>query len=232
MIGTVFSPDFWTIRLPEDFVTSSTSASPAYQAYLAALNILDADLFALTEKVGDWMDPSANTVKGVEGNHLFPRAHLRDLDITNTKLVNQVANFAPTDWATNNLISDRAPSDYWPELAAARSLTGSTLANQQFWHALPEGWEALSYEEFLVARRQLMAQVVKAGFGRLEDPNYQPEVPGTEPEAPDEPVITDLTTIELFAAGLLKAGDLPTTADPEDDTIAEMLPPGESEPSD
>lgn len=73
----MFSLDYWTIRLPEDFVTSSTSASPAYQAYLAALNILDADLFALTEKVRDWMDPSANTVKGVQGHHLFPRAYLR-----------------------------------------------------------------------------------------------------------------------------------------------------------
>jgi hypothetical protein len=226
VIDTVFSPDYWTIRLPEDFVTSSTSASPAYQAYLAALNILDADLFALTEKVRDWMDPSANTVKGVEGHHLFPRAYLKTLGITNTKQVNQVGNFAPTDWATNNLISDRAPKEYWPELAATRSLTGNTLANQRFWHALPDGWEVFSYDEFLVARRQLMAQVVKAGFGRLADPNYQPDVPGTEPTAADEPAITDLTTIELFATGLLHAGDLLTTADPENDTIAEITEDG------
>ena len=78
VLGTVLTPDFWTIRLPDDFITSSTSASPAYQGYLATLNILDADLFALNGKVRDWMDPSAATIKDVEGHHLFPKAYLRD----------------------------------------------------------------------------------------------------------------------------------------------------------
>lgn len=222
VIETVFSPDYWTIRLPEDFVTSSTSASPAYQAYLAALNVLDADLFALSEKVRDWMDPSANTVKGVEGHHLFPRGYLKTLDITNTKRVNQVANFAPTDWATNNLISDRAPREYWPEVVADRHLADKSLANQKFWHALPEGWEDLPYEEFLTARREHMAQVVKAGFSRLTDPNYEPDLSAAGASVTEEPGITDLTTIELFSAGLLQAGDLLTPSDPERDIIAEI----------
>lgn len=38
--------------------------------------------------------------------------------------------------------------------------------------------------------------------------------------------MTDLTTIELFAVGLLHAGDLLTTADPENDTIAEITDDG------
>ena len=51
VIATILTNDFWSIRLPDDFNSSSTSASPAYQAYLAALNILGADLFMLHGKV-------------------------------------------------------------------------------------------------------------------------------------------------------------------------------------
>ena len=34
----------------------------------------------------------------------------------------------------------------------------------RFWHALPEGWEHMEYGEFLLARRILIAQVVRAAF--------------------------------------------------------------------
>ena len=106
VIATVLTQDFWDIRLPDDFITSTTGA-PAYKAYLAALNILDADLFAINEKAWVWMDPSAGTATGVETHHLFPRAHLKREEITTTRRINQVANYAPTDSATNKIIGDR-----------------------------------------------------------------------------------------------------------------------------
>ena len=133
----------------DDFITSSTFVSPAYQAYVASLNILDADLFLLDEKIRDWMDPTAAATRSVEGHHLFPQEYLRaKKGIASMKRINQVANIAPTDWATNNLISDRPPHDYWPDLVASRHLTGDRLKNQQYWHALPEHWESMSYEDF------------------------------------------------------------------------------------
>ena len=226
VIDTVLTPDFWTIRLPDDFITSSTSASPAYQGYLAALNILDADLFALNGKVKDWMDPSAATIKDVEGHHLFPKAYLRDeLGIANTKRINQVANFAPTDWVTNNFISDRPPSKYWPELVEKRSLKGSTLDKQRFWHALPENWASLSYDDFLAQRRILMASVTREGFSKLSDPNYQPKVEGV---VVTEAVVAavEVTLADLLSASLLKSGDLLIPADPERTTIAEITDDG------
>jgi hypothetical protein len=227
VIETVLTPDFWTIRLPDDFITSSTSASPAYQGYLAALNILDADLFALNGKVRDWMDPSAATIKDVEGHHLFPKAYLRDeLDITNIKRVNQVANFAPTDWVTNNFISDRPPSEYWPELVEKRTLKGKTLENQCFWHALPSNWVALSYDDFLAERRVLMSAVTREGFSKLSDPNYQPKVEGVAPGAVGETTVVDVTLVDLMNAGLLKPGDLLIPMDPERTTIAEVTEDG------
>jgi hypothetical protein len=227
VIDTVLTPDFWTIRLPDDFITSSTSASPAYQGYLAALNILDADLFALNGKARDWMDPSAATIKDVEGHHLFPKAYLRDeLDITNIKRVNQVANFAPTDWVTNNFISDRPPSEYWPELVEKRVLKGKTLENQCFWHALPNNWAALSYDDFLAERRVLMSAVTREGFNKLSDPNYQPNVEGVVPGAVGETTVVDVTLVDLMNAGLLRAGDLLIPVDPERTTIAEITEDG------
>ena len=222
VISTVLTPDFWTIRLPDDFVTSSTSASPAYQGYLAALNILDADLFALNGKVKDWMDPSAATIKDVEGHHLFPKAYLRGLGITNTKRVNQVANFAPTDWVTNNFISDRPPSEYWPELVEKRSLIGPTFENQRFWHALPDNWAALTYDDFLVERRVLMARVTSEGFSKLSDPNYQPKVEGAVLAEVEDGSLVNVTLIDLVLAGLLKPGDRLIPVDPERTTIAEI----------
>lgn len=225
-IATTLTNDYWAIRLPEDFVTSSTSASPVYNAYLAALNILDADLFALNGKVRDWMDPSAGTTRDVEGHHLFPRAYLRDhLGITDIRRVNQVANYAPTDWVTNNLISDRAPAEYWSELVADRQLEGERLEQQRFWHALPEGWESMGYDEFLVARRVLMAKVTHEGFRRLSDPNYSPPSLAATAAGTDDSLV-GVSVLDLLEAGVLRPGDLLTPADSEVQTPAEVTEEG------
>lgn len=225
VIDTVFTSDFWSIRLPDDFITSSTSASPAYQGYLAALNILDANLFAMHGKVREWMDPSAGTMKDVEGHHLFPRAYLDRLGIKGIKKINQVANFAPTDWPTNLLISDRPPNEYWPELVSTRSLKGDTLKNQMFWHALPENWETLEYEDFLNKRRFLMAKVVRDGYMRLCDPEYQPNVDEGK-SISDEGNSINVTLTELVISGLVKVGDLLSPVNPERDSVAEVIEGG------
>ena len=223
VIATVLTQDFWGIRLPDEFITSSTAAAPAYKAYLAALNILDADLFAINEKAWVWMDPSAGTATGVEAHHLFPKAYLKRQGITTTRRINQVANFAPTDSATNQIIADRPPSEYWPELAAGRKLTGEVLEHQQFWHALPDGWESMRYDEFLDKRRHAMARVTEEGFRQLSDAHYKPNTGPAGPAAPEQDTDTPVALSELVAAGVLKPGDLLIPADPErNDTIAEI----------
>ena len=223
VIATVLTPDFWGIRLPDEFITSSTAVSPAYKAYLAALNILDADLFAINEKAWVWMDPSAGLATGVEAHHLFPKGYLKTQEITTPRRVNQVANFAPTDSATNKIISDRRPSEYWPKLIADRNLTGEVLKHQQFWHALPDGWESMDYDEFLHKRRRAMAQVAHEAFRRLSDPHYTPMPGPATPAAPGQDTVKATSLSELVASGVLKTGDLLIPADPErDDTIAEI----------
>lgn len=111
-IAITVTHDFWEFNAPQSLVSSSFKLSPVYQCYLAALNYLDAEMFMLRMKVREWMDPALPAIKGLKGHHLVPRHYQESfLGITDNKRINQVANFAPTDWQTNLLISDRAPAD-------------------------------------------------------------------------------------------------------------------------
>lgn len=221
VIDNTLTNDYWAIRLPDDLISSSQSASPAYQAYLAALNILEADLFALNDKMSHWLDPTATTVKDVETHHLFPKEYLKSqLGITDMKRINQIANFAPTDWATNILISDDPPSIYWPKLTAERSyLTGELLSRQQFWHALPPGWQDMDYSTFLDARRALMAKVIHAGYQRLSDATYQPDLSQAAEPVIEEPVVA-IELHELIERGLLSTTSILQGAESEGDILA------------
>ena len=220
-ISTEFTSDFWSIRLPDALETSSKT-SPAYQAYIAALNILDANLFLLDETVRNWMDPNWGSTVKVEEHHLFPRAHLRSLEITGTRRVNQVANYAPTDSDTNKRISARPPSEYWPDLLGQRKISGEALRRQRFWYALPEGWENLDYWEFLQQRRRLMAEVVHQGYLRLLDPGYVPQMGDDLNAWVDDETTRGLRLPDLVDAGLLRPGDILGPVDPERPTVAEI----------
>lgn len=215
-IAVTVTNDFWEFNVPQSLVASSYKLSPVYQCYLAALNILDADMFMLRMKVREWMDPSLPAVKGLEGHHLVPR-HYQEavLGISDNKRINQVANFAPTDWQTNLLISDRSPSEYWPELVAERG--GDTdsewLANQKYWHALPEKWETLPYDSFLAQRRTLIARVTRDAFEQLSHNGLR------SPEAAAGPLMQQANPSEMSLSAMvadkyLVAGDQLGPTDP------------------
>lgn len=212
IVDSQLTSDFWRYNMPQQLITSGPGLSPHYQCYLAALNILDAQMFMLDSRVRDWMDPSQPAIKGTEGHHLFPRAYQEKvLGTTDIKRINQAGNFAPTDWSTNITISDRPPAEYWPDLVAARVKNQSWLEKQMYWHALPKGWEHMDYEDFLGARRSLIAQVTRDAFDRLTGGNVQPVEPaGLTPEPIEEPTLSDLVEREL-----LKPGDLLDPVDPE-----------------
>jgi len=69
------------------------------------------------------------------------------------------------EWDDNIAISDAPPSQYWPKYA--ERFDPETLAAMMRWHALPQDWWALSYEDFLVARRPLIADVIRQGYVKL-----------------------------------------------------------------
>jgi len=129
--------DYWAITLPNDLATSA-SKSPALLAYIAALDILDADALLSTGKVRGRLDPAITARKGIERHHIFPRAYLRSqLKITDNREINQIGNMAMVEWADNIAISDNAPDIYWPAQLSAKGLPSETLRRQMYWHALP-----------------------------------------------------------------------------------------------
>jgi hypothetical protein len=71
-----------------------------------------------------------------------------------------------------------------------------------------------------------MATVVKAGFSKLSDPNYQPNIERAVRTDVEEPPPVTVALTDLVLAGLLKPGDLLVPADSEKTTIAEITEDG------
>jgi hypothetical protein len=196
-------------------------------AYIAALNILDADVLLSTTKVRSRLDPAITLKKGIERHHLFPKGYLKSaLGISDTKRTNQIANFALVDWIENIAISDLAPSTYWPAQVEAKRLEGARLRDAMYWHALPDGWPEMPYEDFLVARRKQMAIVVRDALARVTDASYQPafSTPPTLAAAAEKPPPSSLR--QLVDADLVPSGTTLVTGGDTDMRVAHVLPDG------
>ena len=187
VIDTQLTSDFWSVTLPDHF-ESSSAWSPLLFSYYASLNLLDAKALFSNMKIHDLFDPGLKQVKSpVERHHLFPKAYLSSIGVTGTARTNQIANFAFVEWATNTAISDKNPSEYFPEYF--EKLPPPDRAQAVFWHALPPKWEHMEYFEFLRARRRLLAAVVKVGFDYLRSGGVQPAKPS---HSAGLPTVSDL----------------------------------------
>jgi hypothetical protein len=168
IITTTLTDDFWRITLPDQLAVSS-SRTPAVFAYYAALVVLNAPLLFSSIPVAASLDPSRRRRrKATDRHHLFPKNYLKNLvpPIEDRSEVNQVANFALLEYQDNIRISDMPPFEYFPKYAFRH--TPEQLRKMMSWHALPEGWTSLSYSDFLLQRRKLMADVIREGFGILQ----------------------------------------------------------------
>ena len=230
IIDDTLTADYWAITLPNDLATSA-SKSPALLAYIAALNILDADALLSVGKVRARLDPAVTAKKGIERHHLFPRAYLRSqLKVTDNREINQIANMALVEWADNIAISDDAPAIYWPAQLSAKNLPGGMLNRQQYWHALPRGWQDMDYQAFLTERRKLMAQVTRDAYAKLSDHGYTPVYPEAGHLRDDDQqggrAHYGVNLADLIEAELLPAGTTLLPAQRDLDAIATVLPDG------
>lgn len=231
VVSDTLTNDFWSITLPNDLSTSA-SGSPALFSYLAALNILDADVLLSKTKIRSRMDPAILANHTVERQRLFPRGYLRKVfGIRTVKEVNQIANMAVVEWSTDTPIDDRAPSEYWPEQVRLARIPGSRLDKQRYLHALPDDWEQLDYDTFLEQRRIRMAKVIEDAFGKLAEVSYQPHY-----EPPTRTYVehgydmqgSKLAGIsDLIASGLIREGARMYAA--EEDIAATILADGRIE---
>lgn len=164
LIAANFTNDYWEISLPNRLDTSS-ARSPVLFAYLAALNLLDAEVLFSDVRVRDLLDPEVTAPRAIERHHLFPKKYLSGVGVTGTRQTNAIANMAFLDWAENARISAQSPQSYWPIMTTGIAL--DRLRRQAYVHALPVGWEQLDYSTFLTKRRGLIAQVIRDGFTSL-----------------------------------------------------------------
>ncbi len=165
IIVSQLTNDFWDITLPMDLSTSS-STSPSLYAYYAALYVLGANGLFSKLKVSDLLQEGLRSKKSaLERHHLFPKAWLQRNGITEQRETNQIANFALVEWSDNISISDKAPADYLPEYL--NRLSADEKQKMYYWHALPENWEQMKFEDFLIERRKRIAQVVKDAYENI-----------------------------------------------------------------
>jgi len=157
--------DFWEITLPAS-LESSSARNPELFAYIASQNTLGAPVLFSHKSIRDLIDPALQTKKkALERHHLFPRAYLERQGVTERRMINQMANYALLEWPDNISISDDAPSDYMAALRTRFSLTDMKAMHES--HALPDGWETMTYEAFLSERRSLMAAIIRRGYQKL-----------------------------------------------------------------
>jgi len=163
---SIATNDFWRITLPNDLATSS-GRSPSMFAYFASLAQLGADVLFSEQKVAELLDQSTKEPRSpIERHHLFPKAHLENAGITNVAQKNQIANYALVEWGDNARISDKAPVEYIAEFTGRFSK--HQLERMFYWHALPDGWPDMPYDEFLRKRRELIAGVIQDAFDQFQ----------------------------------------------------------------
>lgn len=166
IIQSQLTNDFWEFTLPLNMATSS-SRSPSLFAYYASLYIMDAYGLFSKLKVSDLLQEGLKSNKSaLERHHLFPKAWLEKNGVTDQTARNQIANYALVEWSDNINISDSHPREYLPKYIDR--LNGAK-ESMYYWHALPENWQELPYDEFLLLRRIKIANVIKDAFMKISN---------------------------------------------------------------
>ncbi|MES1240051.1 MAG: DUF262 domain-containing protein [Acidobacteriota bacterium] len=164
-IEAQLTDDFWRVTLPSD-LDSAAARSPSLMAYIAALCLLDAKVLFSRLSVSSLLDPTTDAYRNsLERHHLFPKDWLKKHGFPDVQKTNQIANYALLEWPDNSDISAHSPAEYWPQFKNRYS--AAEWRTIRYWHALPEQWETMKYEEFLKKRRGLIAKVVRDGFERI-----------------------------------------------------------------
>ncbi len=165
-IAAVFTGDYFDISLPNN-LANSAPRNPSWFGYCAALNVLDSKVLFSTLHTRELFSPTADGTKtALERHHLFPKAYLARIGITDDRDRNQTANFAFIEWSDNIEILDTSPAEYMKDQLAKIPADEKGVIYAD--HALPDEWEHMDYEDFLANRRELMSKVIKRGYERLQ----------------------------------------------------------------
>lgn len=119
--------------------------------------------------------------EGIDDHHVFPAAHLERQGITPARVRDCVLNRTLIDRTTNQMISDRAPSDY---LAAMKSTPGFPFAQVLSSHGLPVSSDSPlmqdDYEGFLDWRQAYLWQEIQRVTGTTVASDLEADTMGLE----------------------------------------------------
>ena len=165
--NAVLSDTFWEIGLVQNLETSAIN-SPYFNVFLAAqIHSGDRALFSSSTKVTDLISVAGDV------HHIFPREYLKQNGVVDRSKYNQVANYVYLDTQVNISIGKKAPSEYFKaalEQCSSDEMRVGTIKNEADFYSNLEAnciprdvvnMTYTDYEEFLLARRKLMAAKIK-----------------------------------------------------------------------
>ena len=109
----------------------------------------------------DWRDQLTISLKHtgsghkLQFHHIFPQAVLKRTGITEKERINDICNLSFISERTNKKISDKDPSSYLPDIVAKQ---GPEALSRQCIPTDPQLWLVDRYDDFLSARRELVAK--------------------------------------------------------------------------
>ena len=90
-ISSKFTDDYFNVTLPRDLATSSTM-SPAWLGYIAAINVLGTPMLFSTSILSKYLVPGASGTKNaIDRHHIFPKNYLKNIGYEDDRDRNQVA---------------------------------------------------------------------------------------------------------------------------------------------
>jgi hypothetical protein len=171
-IQAQFNANFWENLLPIELNTASSNSGYflAYQA--AQVKAKDKGFLSRDITVSDLLLIRSDL------HHVYPKKYLKSQGLSKSEY-NQIANFVVAQSEINIAIGDKPPEKYFAELVSQcdggkKKHGGITsladLKENLLAHCLPlslvDG-KVPTYDEFLAARRQLMAQKIREWFESL-----------------------------------------------------------------
>lgn len=164
--AATLSDNFWNVAIAQDLAYTST-ANPTYLVYLAA-QIHNNDMSLLSNNI------SVRYLIEIAGDvhHIFPKEYLKSNGFSKN-LYNQNGNYAYLDTQVNKSIGKKAPCEYFADALkqcetkeiVCGSITDMDLLKENLAaNCIPFSictMDHTSYEEFLTARRSLMAEKIK-----------------------------------------------------------------------
>lgn len=167
------SDAFWSVTLPNNLETTST-VSPFFQVFLASQIAKNARGFLSKSITVAAMHQQSGDI-----HHIVPKAYLRENGFPDRADYNQVANYVLTETAINISIGARSPVEYMRlihtqietgQLVLGEITDSVDLERNLVENAIPSTIALItagSYPDFLLQRRKLMANAIKAYYEAL-----------------------------------------------------------------